>query len=109
MVRRVFFTRLLLLNEDSGKETFRLPGHHGQVSHCDTSASTISWFVYMMILHPKVDKRIVEELCAFEKARKEDADYDVGPIDDLMQFIIDLQNGADDDQSSFNLEVAEYP
>ncbi|KAH9553124.1 hypothetical protein CY35_09G102800 [Sphagnum magellanicum] len=65
-------------------------------SHCDTSASTISWFVYMMILHPEVDKRIIEELCAFEKARKEEADYD-------------LQNGADDDQSSFNLEVAEYP
>jgi hypothetical protein len=54
-------------------------------------------------------KRIVEECCAFEKARKEEADYDVGPIDDLMQFIVDLQNGADDDQSGFNLEVPEYP
>jgi hypothetical protein len=78
-------------------------------THCDTSASTISWFVYMMTLHPEVDKRIIEELCVFEKARKEETDYDVGLIDDLMQFIIDHQNGADDDQSSFNLEVAEYP
>jgi cytochrome P450 len=59
---RDFFTRLLLLNEDSGKETFTdkefqeiminllMAGH-------DTSASTISWFVYMMILHPEVDKK----------------------------------------------------
>jgi cytochrome P450 len=61
----------------------------------------------MMILHPEVDKRIEEELRAFEKARKEETDYNVGPIKDLKQFIAGLCNGADD-ETSFNLQVAEY-
>jgi cytochrome P450 len=112
MVRRDFFTRLLLLNEDSGKETFTDKEFRDTMINFlmagrDTSASTISWFVSMMILHPEVDKRIEEELRAFEKARKEETDYNVGPIKDLKQFIAGLCNGADD-ETSFNLQVAEY-
>jgi cytochrome P450 len=113
MVRRDFFTRLLLLNEDSGQATFTDKEFRDTMINFlmagrDTSASTISWFVSMMILHPEVDKRIEEELRAFEKARKEETDYNVGPIKDLKQFIPGLCDGADDDETSFNLQVAEY-
>jgi len=36
----------------------------------DTTAVTLSWFVYMICFHPNVVNKIHEELCAFEKERK---------------------------------------
>jgi len=38
----------------------------------DTTAMTLSWFVYMICSHPNVVDKIHEELCAFEKEREKE-------------------------------------
>jgi len=35
----------------------------------DTTAATLSWFMYMMIMHPQVAQKLHDELCDFEAER----------------------------------------
>ncbi|KAH9295605.1 hypothetical protein KI387_039193 [Taxus chinensis] len=55
----------------------------------DTTAATLSWFVYMMIIHPHVATKVYDELCKFEaeRAREEGvALFHVGGLEDIHGF-----------------------
>jgi cytochrome P450 len=115
--RRDLFTRFLLLNEEAeeGAEMFtdknlRDTMLNFVIAGRDTTAVTLSWFVYMMIQHPEVAEKIEQELmCTFEKSEKEDKSESAAPV--IMN---SKKSGLDDDDSkasdeaSFSLRVAEY-
>ncbi|CAK9237866.1 unnamed protein product [Sphagnum troendelagicum] len=72
--RKDLFTRFLLLNEE-GTQTYtdknlRDTMLNFVIAGRDTTAVTLSWFVYMICSHPDVADKIHEELCAFEKERE---------------------------------------
>ncbi|CAM6059923.1 unnamed protein product [Sphagnum tenellum] len=74
--RKDLFTRFLLLNEE-GTETYtdknlRDTMLNFVIAGRDTTAVTLSWFVYMICSHPDVADKIHEELCAFEKEREKE-------------------------------------
>lgn len=95
--RKDLFTRFLLLNEE-GTETYtdknlRDTMLNFVIAGRDTTAVTLSWFVYMICSHPDVADKIHEELCAFEKEREKEEEanfnHSVGisfPKDPLSNF-----------------------
>jgi cytochrome P450 len=95
--RKDLFTRFLLLNEE-GTETYtdknlRDTMLNFVIAGRDTTAVTLSWFVYMICSHPDVADKIHEELCAFEKEREKEEqanfNHSVGisfPEDTLSNF-----------------------
>jgi cytochrome P450 len=95
--RKDLFTRFLLLNEE-GTETYtdknlRDTMLNFVIAGRDTTAVTLSWFVYMICSHPDVADKIHEELCTFEKEREKEEEanfnHSVGisfPEDTLSNF-----------------------
>lgn len=64
------FTRFMVLNEEGDQrftdKNFRDTLLNFLIAGRDTTAVTLSWFVYMMTLHPHVAQKILEELRNFE-------------------------------------------
>ncbi|KAJ7514498.1 hypothetical protein O6H91_23G046600 [Diphasiastrum complanatum] len=58
----------------------------------DTTAATLSWFIYMMALHPDIAERVLEELKQFEQS------LELGS----------LKNSIGADQQSFNELLAKF-
>ncbi|KAH8942501.1 hypothetical protein BDL97_14G103200 [Sphagnum fallax] len=114
--RRDLFTRFLLLNEEAeeGAEMFtdknlRDTMLNFVIAGRDTTAVTLSWFVYMMIQHPEVAEKIEQELiCTFEKSEKEDQSAAPTIMNSKKSGIDDDDDSKASDEASFNLRVAEY-
>jgi len=65
------FTRFMLLNEEGGEEQFTDKNFRDILLNFilagrDTTAVTLSWFVYMMTMHPHVADKIFQELLTLD-------------------------------------------
>ncbi|KAH8952949.1 hypothetical protein BDL97_09G111900 [Sphagnum fallax] len=72
---KIYSPSFLLLNE--GTQTYTNKNLRDTMLNFviggrDTTAVTLSWFVYMICSHPDVADKIHEELCAFEKEREKE-------------------------------------
>jgi cytochrome P450 len=70
------FTRFMVLNEEGDQQftdkNFRDTLLNFLIAGRDTTAVTLSWFVYMMTLHPHVAQKVFEELRNFEDTETAD-------------------------------------
>ncbi|KAG0607846.1 hypothetical protein M758_8G059500 [Ceratodon purpureus] len=75
------FTRFMVLNEEGNQQftdkNFRDTLLNFLIAGRDTTAVTLSWFVYMMTLHPHVAQKILEELLNFEESENSVSRVDI--------------------------------